>query len=364
MEHGCVYAAALSALERDGCLRRESLLSGSTQPLLPQLAVYVLSVPSLTRRMRRMRDRLRAAHASDVTWVLCANRDDVKEFTPTTRACLHPEYIPHPWARKGDPARPKSFAMANGTLSLALKHQLAAWDVVRRRLPSAIVLEDDATVPPDLWRRLADFVSIPKDADIFYLGSYSSRPSVGTLNSEPVVVDGGGRAIGIGGGSGRGRAVGGSSSSSTAAPTTASAPAVTLTPPASRVAIHVRQNGSHPLLIGTNAYIVFAKAASALIKPVRAEADIWLSLLDTPTQCRTQRGTAGRATHPELCDRLSAPPANQYGPGSWLVGQDLQGLEQKTHWDTYTSTTASSSAGRPARRQHGRAGSTVRLKML
>ena len=214
-------------------------------------------------------------HSSDVTWVHCANRDDVRMFAAETRACLHPEYVVHPWARKGDPARPKAYAMANGTLSLALKHQLAVFDLARRRLAAAIIFEDDAMAPPDLWRKLAQF-RVPTDADLFYLGSYSSRSYVGSLNSEPLVT-----GSGEGGGDGP--------------------------------AIRKRRNGSNPLLIGTNAYIVFAKAASVLLKPVRAEADIWLSLLDSPNQCRLQRGTAGRAPSPQLCAHLSAPPANQYG---------------------------------------------------
>ena len=273
----CSYVPTLAALEHDGCFLRESLHSPTgRQPILPQLAIYVLSVPTLVRRMRRMRERLRALHSIDVTWVHCANRDDVISFSSQTRGCLHPEYVAHPWARRGDPARPTAYAMANGTLSLALKHQLAVFHMARRKLPAAIVFEDDAMVPADLWRKLAEF-RVPNDADIFYLGSYSSRSHVGSLNAEPRVpsISDAGGDVGP--------------------------------------AIHRRRNGSSPLLIGTNAYVVFARAAAVLLRPVRAEADIWLSLLDSPNQCRLQRGTAGRAATPQLCDRLTAPPVNQYG---------------------------------------------------
>ena len=90
--------------------------------------------------------------------------------------------------------------------------------------------------------------------------------------------------------------------------------------------------GGNPPLVGTNAYILFARAAQALLRPVKAEADITLTLLDAPTQCRTQRGIF-RPPHPARCEHLHAPPSHQYGPSSWLVGQDLRGLEQKTHYD-------------------------------
>ena len=56
--------------------------------------------------------------------------------------------------------------MANGTLSLVLKHRLAAWDMLRRSLPAAILLEDDAKMPtarPTLWDKLSQY-TIPSDA--------------------------------------------------------------------------------------------------------------------------------------------------------------------------------------------------------
>lgn len=308
------YIPTLSSLATLGCLRRDTAMRDNrTVPLLPQLPVYVLSVPGLKQRVQRMKERLAAARVADVTWNFCANRDTVTGFDDRTRRCLHPEYVPHPWARKGNPYRPGEFAMANGTLSLALKHQLVAWDILRRGIRAALVLEDDALVPADLWRRLAD-LERPLDADVFYIGSYSRSANIGTLAKEPL-------AFPIHRGSG---------------PT-----------------VHRRLNGSHPLLVGTNAYILFARAASAILNPVRAEADIALSFLDAPRQCRQHRGTDGIAMKYQsdvgrafsarssyfasLCDRLHPPPGNQYGLGTWIVGQDLAGLEQKTHWDVRIS---------------------------
>ena len=181
---------------------------------------------------------------------------------------------------------------------------MAARDIVHRGLRAAIILEDDAMVPSDLWLRLAA-LEAPADADVFYLGSYSSRATVGTLRGEPMVA---------------------SSITTTASSTS---------PPSSeaRLSIHRRTVGTKPLLVGTNAYVLFARAAAVLLQPIRAEADITLTFLDAPHQCRTQRGTAGVAPSPERCLLLHAPPAHQYGPSSWIVGQDLHGLEQKTHYD-------------------------------
>eukprot|EP00966_Prymnesium_polylepis_P266656 6160325-Prymnesium_polylepis.1 len=69
-------------------------------------------------------------------------------------------------------------------------------------------------------------------------------------------------------------------------------------------------------ILGANAYIIFASGADVMLRqPVLAEADISLSLL-TPTSMCGSRST-------DNCP-LSAPP-HQYGPESWLVGQDSAG---------------------------------------
>ena len=173
----CSYADALARLSEGTCLQRTTSTTNRV-PLPSQLAVYVLSVPSFVKRKRRMMTQLEAAGVDDVTWVYCANRDHVAHFDAAMRACIHPEYVQHPWSRGA--------VMANGTLSLAIKHQIAARDIVQRGLPAAIVLEDDAIVPSDLWRRLA-LLETPRDADVFYLGSYSSRAHVGTLRRSQVL---------------------------------------------------------------------------------------------------------------------------------------------------------------------------------
>ena len=93
-----------------------------------------------------------------------------------------------------------------------------------------------------------------------------------------------------------------------------------------------------------------AQGAAALLQPVVSEADIMLTFLDAPNQCRTQRGTAGRAADIERCGLLHAPPRRQYGPSAWIVCQDLQGLEQKTHYDDPAAERARERS--PARHSH------------
>ena len=85
------YLSSLAALDHGGCFQRDTMVASTSMPVLPQLAVYVLTVPTLTRRIRRMRERLQAARVADVTWVRCASREAVQAFDASTRRCLHPE---------------------------------------------------------------------------------------------------------------------------------------------------------------------------------------------------------------------------------------------------------------------------------
>ena len=64
-------------------------------------------------------------------------------------------------------------AFSNGTMSLALKHQLAYRDILLCELPAALILEDDSVLPGDLWARLADF-EVPSDAQV----AVRRRPSL------------------------------------------------------------------------------------------------------------------------------------------------------------------------------------------
>ena len=177
--------------------------------------------------------------------------------------------------------------LSNGTLSLALKHRLAHWDIYRRQLPAALVVEDDALLAHDLWQRLAQYRA-PVDADLFFLGSYSQNQSPRMTLSAA-------------------RAVAGSS------PT-----------------VHCRAAGDgEPYILGTVAYVVFARGAAALQRPVVAEADVDLSLLATSRPHCATGGHLSRAAASFRC-AVAAPP-RQCGPSQWLVWPSAAAGEENTH---------------------------------
>ena len=111
---------------------------------------------------------------------------------------------------------------------------------------------------------------------MFYLGSYSANSRGGTLQTEPQVAG--------------------------------------LAP-----AVHRRRNGSEPHLLGTLAYLVFARGLPSLLGPVRVEADLTLSLLRPSAPCGPH------------CP-ISAP-REQYGPRRWLVTPD-----PSTHQNSHGSS--------------------------
>ena len=100
--------------------------------MLLRFPVYVLHAPWLVRRHAHMRRQLVGIGAADVTWVTCSNRDDVSALSPAQRACAYPCVQMNRYAEID---RSTGFAntLSNGTVSLALKHKMAAWDMLRRR---------------------------------------------------------------------------------------------------------------------------------------------------------------------------------------------------------------------------------------
>ena len=222
--HGCLDSA-LGRLVHDGCLENtvhtgRLLPSGGSQLVVHPPAVYIAHARRLHHRRRLIETRLQMIGPRDVTFVLCADSDEVARLSPVQRHCLHPAYARTSWS-------PAAGRLSNGTLSLALKHRLAHRDILHRKLSAALVIEDDALLPSDIWTQLARF-RIPSDADLFFLGSYSKNPNPRmTLSASPHV---------------RGTAP----------------------------AVHKR-NRTAPFILGTVAYIVFARGAAALQRPIAAE---------------------------------------------------------------------------------------------
>jgi len=293
MSNAC-FGDALAQLMRrpDGCMQRLSLPGADKLALLivpKTLPVYLMHTPALGARRRRMLRLLADAGAPDLTLFGCSNREDVELLSHEDRACLHPKYVVTHWSK------PSAAGLTNGTLSLGLKHQLAYLDIVRRRLPAALLLEDDSTFPADIWARLAAY-SMPADAHVFFAGSYSPNPRGGSLKDEDEVAG---------------------------------------LEPTVRERSALGRNGTRPPILGSNAYVVTFEGASRLLQPVRAETDIQLSLLSpsplckrTPSTCYPALGMMG-CGDPVACP--IAPPRRQYGPTRWLIWQDPSARDRGSH---------------------------------
>lgn len=288
------FATCLAHLIRGGCIQRLPRPGTTTVAAYP---VYALVSRNLPQRWSRLQERLGLLGGDDINLVSCADRQDIDALSAAERRCLHPEYVvTKRWGHR-------ALGLSNGTISLALKHQIAYAEVVRRGLAAALVVEDDAALPIDLWRRVAEY-AMPADAAVFYLGSYSANARGGTLHAEPTL-------------------------------------------PGTSPAVHRRRNGTDPHIIGTIAYLVFLRGARELLGPVRVEADLTLSLLGPSRPCGSP------------CPIRA--PREQYGPRQWLVAPDptsrqnshgsrLQS-EVRTGWVAHCR--AAHRAGRPLNRNCG-----------
>ena len=287
-------SACLAALQGDGsCLERVSFALPQPSNFLP---VYVAHARGLTKRRAHIEAQLRRVGAPDATFVMCGDVGVVNALDPALYGCLHPQYTRTDWSRPGVTRLP------NGTLSLALKHRLAHADALRRGLNAALVLEDDAVLPPNFWTTLSVYMAaMPADASLFFIGSYSrsTNPKL-TLANHPKVSSSRGTLLQL--------------------PSAASSDASGVEVPP----LHRRLNGTlapKPHILGTVAYVVLARGARHLgTLPIRAEADVDLSLLTPTSRCG--------ATSPSC--RVGAPPS-QYGPSRWLVWQDEGLSKQTTH---------------------------------
>lgn len=142
---GSCIEPALARLvqQQPSCFERisapSSLYGASSTLHARALPVYLLHAPILAARRPRMLHLLYKIGVPDLTVVTCANHDNVAGLSHRDRSCLHPSYAVTHWS--GQPQ-----ALSNGTLSLALKHQLAYRDIVHRRINKALIFEDDCTV--------------------------------------------------------------------------------------------------------------------------------------------------------------------------------------------------------------------------
>jgi hypothetical protein len=173
--HNCFSRVMRAHILREGCMERRnySQPEGCMGPVLHQPAVYVLHAVHLTARRASIEGQLKRLCAADVTWVLCGTKGQYEtELTDQQRFCIHPCVADSFW-------NPTRQPIANGTISLAMKHKGAYIDMMDRNLPSAIILEDDAHLQPTIWEHLST-VRLPADATIYYLGSFTQGDNVFT----------------------------------------------------------------------------------------------------------------------------------------------------------------------------------------
>jgi hypothetical protein len=170
-----------------------------------------------------------------------------------------------------------------------------------RNLISAIVLEDDAHLDPNIWEHL-NTVRLPENATIYYLGSYSMRDNAfsgrwGNL-THPITH--------------------------------------TELPGQRPSGLHVYQRNERmwPFILGTIGYVIFPFGARVLAeRPILATADVDLTAPFRFASCRklengsllkvngcvstscTARNSRGDLTIFEL----GGAPGPQFGPDKWLV---------------------------------------------
>ena len=106
-----------------------------------QIPTYVANTRRLRKRRQHILAQLTSVGAADVTIVHCADAEAIASLPLATYQTLHPQYTRTAWSPQGRERLP------NGTLSLALKHRLAHWDMWRRRLRHGLVIEDDVRHP-------------------------------------------------------------------------------------------------------------------------------------------------------------------------------------------------------------------------
>lgn len=278
------FRSTLRAVMHGRCMVRNNYtdLNITMAPEQPQLPVYITHAPFLTARHAYMEAQLRALRTEDVTWVECFNRDDVEQLSVEAHGCLYP-------CSTFD-IKPGVKFMANGTFSLAVKHRLAAFDIAHRGISAALVLEDDAALPLELWSQLGR-VRLPSDAGLFYLGSFSSRSNVGTLSYQ----NGGGCHTRV----------------------TVGQPLIPQGHVGTWMSVWRRNFTCFPTILGNVAYVMLGRGAHMHSRgPITSPADVGLSLWPeqrhgNPITCEGPAST--------LVNHANSVPTVAYAPDKWIA---------------------------------------------
>ena len=149
IEMSC-FREQIDILIKDSCMIREPWSRPSI--VLPLIfPFYILNAHFLKERRHHAIKQLINVGVSDITTVHCG---DIKDLLNTS--CL------------------SNFNFTSrGTLSLAIKHLIAARDIQLRNLPAGAIVEDDIELIPRFQEMfLLSLKYVPNDARIFHFASY------------------------------------------------------------------------------------------------------------------------------------------------------------------------------------------------
>jgi hypothetical protein len=302
----CDVESLLVSLMHPSCMERHTSPASAHGHIPP---VYVVHYPLLVPRRRALEDRLlTAGPVPDLTWVLCANREDVDSFSEGVRRCLFQIA-----------SREHASKLSNGTRSLALKHLLVYADMRQRSLQRALVFEDDVGLPPSLWKQMSHpSFTVPPDADLFWLGGGKSNYNLG-WHTSMASVDAArycGSALDLKRVSGQ------------------PLPRLHKGAPTPQYCVFRRDFAKAPPFIGAFAYIMTLQGAMSWRGwPVRGPADLVLSLESllcrrASSSARSSASSLSLAHHGRRNATMHSDChlRQQYSPARWVVAQNHSGF--------------------------------------
>ena len=213
------FIKSLTEWHRASCMIRHRLHGNLTLPF------YVTNIPLLSKRREHTITQLKRIFVTDVTWVHCANGDEVASNRTKTLG-IHPEIVTTRWTKNMTVLMP-------GTLSLAMKHLLAIYDASLRKLHHAAIVEDDITFETTMHQIQSFIAQTPADARVLHFASYSRRHHFNTIF-----------------------------------------------PRVPHTQVYRRYNNSW--IVGATGYVVFTQYANEFFRPIRAPADIQMFLQGAP----------------------------------------------------------------------------------